>query len=214
MIKIQDLGLTHYSDALKIMEETHQQVVQDPTCGVILLTQHYPTVTIGLRDIEKDLSVLPAFLHHNRIAYFKTDRGGQATVHEPGQAVIYPIIPLDGRRLTVKTYVCLLEDAMKHLCQEWGVPAHTDSKYPGVWIGQDKIGALGIRVLNKVSKHGIAFNISNTLETFQYITPCGIRDRGVTTLKHHTPHPFLYLQVAMNLALSIQQRLYEILNRL
>lgn len=177
------LNLMPFAQALEIMESLHAAVAADPQHpGVILVVQHPPTVTMGKRERTQDMLVPPDQLKFKGIAYHQIDRGGSVTVHEPGQVVIYPIIPLEKYGLTVRSYVCALEQSMIDTCAHFHVKANRDPINPGVWVKQNKIGAVGIRVLNRVTKHGIAFNVNNSLETFQTIVPCGLHGRGVTNL--------------------------------
>jgi lipoate-protein ligase B len=191
-MEIKNLGLIPYGDCLGIMDQYHNEVVKSPNhLGVILVVQHPPTVTMGKRELLQDMLVSPERLKTKGVDFFKIDRGGSVTVHEPGQLVIYPIFNLGKYNQTVRSYVNLLEDAMIEVSAKFQVIAARSEVNPGVWCGQNKIGALGIRILNKVTKHGIAFNVNNSLETFKHIVPCGLRNSGVTSLlaevKAHTP---------------------------
>lgn len=184
LLNIQYLGLKPYGDVLGIMENIHADVVQHPhTVGVILVVQHLPTVTMGKRELLSDLRIPVDQLKYKGVAYFKIDRGGSVTVHEPGQIVVYPILHMDKTTLSVRSYVSLLEDAMIETAAQYGVVAARDPINPGVWVGEEKLGAVGIRISNKVTKHGIAFNVNNSLETFSNVIPCGIKGRGVTNLE-------------------------------
>lgn len=186
-MRIEDIGLTDYDDALALMEERHARLVRDPDEEeVILVTSHRPVVTMGNRERDDDMKIARAHLSALGIAFAKIDRGGSVTVHEPGQLVVYPLVRLDARTLTVKRFVWALEQAMIDICAHHGVSAVRDAINPGVWVGANKIGALGIRVHERVSKHGLAFNAINSLATFNAIVPCGIRGRGVTTLAQET----------------------------
>ena len=182
-MEIEYLNLTPYSDALAIMDQRHAQIVANKNhSGVILVVQHPPTVTMGKRELLNDMKVLPEHLKHKNIDYHNTDRGGSVTVHEPGQIVIYPIINLETWKLSVRSFVNALEQAMIETCAHYSIQANRDPINSGVWVNKNKIGAIGIRVSNKVTKHGLAFNVTNSLETFSYIVPCGLRERGVTNL--------------------------------
>src|SRR5690606_23628139 len=99
----------------------------------------------------------------------------------PGQLVMYPILPVQRLGLTPRRYVCCLEKAVIKTLQQFGISAHSDPEHPGIWVGPEKICAIGIRIKERVSQHGIALNVTNSLATFAYILPCGIRDRGVTS---------------------------------
>lgn len=183
-MEIKYLNTLPYAQALELMEKIHSEMVADETKeGIILVVQHPPTVTMGNRNLLEDMIVPPDQLKFKGVAYHKIDRGGSVTVHEPGQVVIYPIFNMTKYGHTVRSYVCALEQAMIDTCAHYGVKAARDSINPGVWVGENKIGAVGIRILNKVTKHGLAFNVTNSLETFQTIVPCGLRGRGVTSLE-------------------------------
>jgi lipoyl(octanoyl) transferase len=183
-MEIKYLGLLPYGDALGIMEKIHSEIALNPLKeGVILVVQHPPTVTMGKRELLTDMLIPPEQLKYKGVAYYKIDRGGSVTVHEPGQVVIYPIFQIDKQRQTVRSYVNLLEEAMIETAAHFGVIANRDEINPGVWIDKNKIGAIGVRILNKVTKHGIAFNINNSLDTFLNIIPCGLKGRGVINLE-------------------------------
>ena len=187
-IEILDLGITHYAACLEIMQKLHLQVSEASDCGAltgkILITQHYPVVTMGLRNTHADLVTEAKFLRERGIDFCHVERGGSVTVHEPGQCVVYPILKLRGSRLGPKQYVALLEKVMINTCARFGVVAVRDQINPGVWVETRKVGALGIRVKNGVTLHGLALNVNNSLATFDHIVPCGIRGRGVTSVAH------------------------------
>lgn len=166
------------------MESIHSQIVSNPKQeGVILVVQHPPTVTMGKRELYADMLVPPEQLKFKGVAFHKIDRGGSVTVHEPGQVVIYPIFHVQEYQQTVRSYVHLLEEAMIETAALFGVQVQRDDINPGVWVEQNKIGAIGIRIKDKVTKHGIAFNVINSLETFANIVPCGLHGRGVINLQ-------------------------------
>ncbi|WGL59377.1 lipoyl(octanoyl) transferase LipB [Pigmentibacter sp. JX0631] len=182
-MQIKYLGLLPYSDTLGIMESIHTDIVNNPSQeGIILVVQHPPTVTMGKRELYTDMLIPPEQLKYKGVAFHKIDRGGSVTVHEPGQIVIYPIFQIQEYQQTVRSYVHLLEEAMIETAALYGVNVQRDEINPGVWVGQNKIGAIGIRIKDKVTKHGIAFNVLNSLETFSNIIPCGLHGRGVINL--------------------------------
>jgi lipoyl(octanoyl) transferase len=114
---------------------------------------------------------------------FETGRGGDVTYHGPGQVVGYPIMDLAPDRKDVHRYVRDLEEVMIRTCADYGVIASRVPKLTGVWVGDEKIGAIGVRIARWVTSHGFAFNVAVDLQPFSLIVPCGIRDRGVTSLE-------------------------------
>jgi lipoate-protein ligase B len=194
---IRQLGLMRYGDALALMEELHAAISSQPTTEeTLLIVEHPPVVTMGQRERTDDLVTPEVFLKQRGVDFHRIDRGGSVTVHEPGQLVLYPLLRVDARAVTVRRLVWALEEIMILECARWGLLANRDAINPGVWIGKDKVGAIGVRVSNHVSKHGLALNVSNTLQTFANIVPCGIHGRGVTSLvkssgstqKENLPH--------------------------
>ena len=147
---------------------------------VIWLVEHPPTVTVGRRPAPgtPDADELAA----RGIAYARTERGGLATYHGPGQLVVYPLISLLKRGFTVRSYIHRLEQvAIDHL-QDLGVEAGRHDGARGVFVGKDKIAAIGVHIRRGVSMHGLALNVDPDLGHFGLIVPCGLRDVGVTSL--------------------------------
>jgi lipoic acid synthetase len=115
-------------------------------------------------------------------AFFHTQRGGSITYHGPGQLVGYPIVHLSCLNYDLHQYLRVLEEACIRALADWGVQATRDSDYTGVWVNQEKIVSIGVRVSRKVAMHGFALNITPELGAFNLITPCGINGRGITSL--------------------------------
>ena len=183
-IEVQNWGLLNYAQSLHQMDIEHKNICSSQIVSEkLILVQHPPVVTMGNRFNPQDMLVNAEHLSHLGIDFCHTDRGGSVTVHEPGQLVVYPLLRIDGRKRTVRNFICALEECMIQTCAHFGVVAKRDSINPGVWVNERKIGAVGIRISQRVSKHGIALNITNTLSTFQNIIPCGIASRGVVNLK-------------------------------
>jgi lipoyl(octanoyl) transferase len=155
---------------------------------LLLLLQHPPVITLGVRSEAARANVVAGAerLAGLGIDVCETGRGGDVTYHGPGQVVGYPIIDLRPDRCDVHKYVRDLEEVMIRVCGDYGVHAERVRGLTGTWIGMDKIGAIGIRISRWITSHGFAFNVSTDLEHFQLIVPCGIADRGVTSLERAT----------------------------
>ncbi|WP_141731207.1 lipoyl(octanoyl) transferase LipB [Oligoflexus tunisiensis] len=179
-----ECGLLPYGKALEIQHQLHSEVREGQRFGAIMMLQHQPVLTLGKNADAGLVLTQSESLEAAGIEVFPTDRGGEVTAHEPGQLVVYPILPLQQLRLPPKRYVDRLLESVILTVQHFGIAAQSDPDYPGVWVGRDKICAIGIRVKERVSLHGIALNVVNDLNLFRLIVPCGIRERGVTSLQN------------------------------
>jgi lipoate-protein ligase B len=181
-----DLGLVDYENALAIQEDIGRRRSQNKMPDVILLLEHKPTVTIGrfvkCDQEETELKVSPEELDEKGIQLIRTDRGGRLTYHGPGQLVAYPIINLRERHLTVRSYVRRLEEGMIRTLSEYNIGATRQDGLVGVWVGEEKIGSIGLRIEKWVSRHGLALNVNNDTSAFDYIVPCGIAQARITSM--------------------------------
>ena len=182
-IELLFLGRVPFGDCLQRMENLHRDIVAGIQQPVILVLEHFPVVTMGQRKLHDDLLFHPAQGNFAGFDYFEIDRGGSATAHELGQLVVYPLLPISLFQSSVRRYVHFLEDLVIDTCAHYGLNVHRSDENPGVWSGRSKIAAVGVRVKDKVTKHGLAFNIANSLNVFASIVPCGLRAAGVTTLE-------------------------------
>lgn len=192
-IDVVDLGLIEYESAYKIQEQAVEHVLakrsQDAAVpgiiGTIYLLEHSPAViTISRRAGAADhLIASKEHLQSLGIEVRETDRGGDITYHGPGQLVVYPIIDLNTVNLGLHDYMRLLEQSIIDLCRDFGIEAARDPSATGVWIQQDKICAMGVRVRKWISMHGLAINVTTNLLHFGTIVPCGLMGRGVTSLE-------------------------------
>jgi lipoyl(octanoyl) transferase len=149
----------------------------------LLLLEHEPVFTLG-RNARLEHVLLPeAELRARGFDVFETGRGGDVTYHGPGQVVGYPILDLAPDRCDVHRYVRDLEEVLIRVCRDYGAGAGRVAGMTGAWVGQEKIGAIGVRIARWVTSHGFAFNVGNDLAPFGLIVPCGIRGRGVTSLE-------------------------------
>lgn len=153
---------------------------------VLLSVEHPPVFTLGRRGGRENLCVSEPFLAREKVAVVQAERGGDITYHGPGQWVAYPIVFLEYRRMGVADYVTLLEEAMIRTAAEFQVVAGRNPINRGVWVGEKKLGSIGIAVRRGVSFHGLAINVDPSMEHFSWITPCGLVGVSMTALSAHT----------------------------
>jgi lipoyl(octanoyl) transferase len=166
----------------------------------LLLLEHDPVFTLG-RNARRENVLFPAQALRSRgFEVFETGRGGDVTYHGPGQVVGYPILDLAPDRCDVHRYVRDLEEVMIRTCADYGVRAVRVEGLTGTWVGDDKIGAIGVRIARWVTSHGFAFNVATDLSAFDLIVPCGIRGRGVTSLERRLGRPVLLAEAMDRLA--------------
>jgi lipoate-protein ligase B len=156
---------------------------------LLLLVEHPPTYTIGRGGHRSHLLVDEATLARLGARCYAVDRGGDITFHGPGQLVAYVILDLGRAERSVRRFVERLERTVIEALGHFGVRGGIDPGRPGVWVGRDKIAAIGIAVRRGVTYHGFALNIDVGLDYFGYMIPCGIPDRGVTSLARLLGHP-------------------------
>ena len=184
--------------------ELQERLVADRQAGRIpdqlLLLEHDPVFTLG-RNARTANVLLPAeALRERGFEVFETGRGGDVTYHGPGQVVGYPILDLAPDRRDVHRYVRDLEEVMMRTCADYGLEASRLEGLTGTWLGDEKIGAIGVRIARWVTSHGFAFNVGTDLAAFDLIVPCGIRERGVTSLERRLGHPVALDEVMDRLA--------------
>ena len=183
MIDVRRLGLVSYADGL----ERQRALVDERKAGripdTLLLLQHPHVLTIGVKkDGRQHILAAPELLAARGVEVFETGRGGDVTYHGPGQLVGYPIIDLSPDRRDVHKYVRDLEAVMIGVCADYGLTADRVKGMSGAWLGDAKIGAIGVRISRWVTSHGFAFNVTTDLDFFNLIVPCGIADKAVTSL--------------------------------
>jgi len=179
-----DLNNIDYQEAWDLQKEILEMRVDEKINDILFLLEHPHTYTLGKVADKRNLIGSVDYLMQNKISVFDIDRGGDITYHGPGQIVGYPIIDLKKWKQDTHRYLRSLEEVIIKTCSEYGLKGVRDSKYTGVWIGDKKIAAIGIKVSRWVTMHGFAFNINTDLDFFSGIIPCGIVDKGVTSLKN------------------------------
>lgn len=182
-----DLGLIEYNRAIQLQGQLVKARCASEIPDTILFLQHPPVLTMGASGGEENIVVTKDVLVNGGVAIVHTDRGGNITHHGPGQLVGYPIFDLNTKGKDFHQYVRNLEEVIIRTLRDYSIAAHRDRKNPGVWVGEEKICALGIRVTRWVTKHGFALNINNELKYFSYIHPCGLTN-GVTSMSRLLGH--------------------------
>jgi len=187
-LTVLDLGRMPFAAAFERQEALADARRRDETGDTLLLVEHDPVYTLGRNADEGNVLFDEAALRAHGLSLVRTTRGGQVTYHGPGQLVGYPILRLDtGKGRGVLWYVSQLEAMLIAVLARLGIEGRTDAVNRGVWIGQDKVAALGVRVAGGVTMHGFSLNVDVDLDDYAGIVPCGIADRGVTSLHRHSP---------------------------
>jgi lipoyl(octanoyl) transferase len=189
-LEVRRSSVVPYAEAL----ETQKALVEERRAGrvpnLLLLLQHPPVITLGVRRSSRShITATDSLLASLGVEIHETGRGGDVTYHGPGQIVGYPILDLRPDRCDVHRYVRDLEEVMIRVCTDYGVTAGRLAGLSGAWVGSEKIGAIGVRISRWITSHGFAFNVNTNLDDFQMIVPCGIADRGVTSLQRLLGRP-------------------------
>jgi lipoyl(octanoyl) transferase len=172
-----------------------RSLVEDRRAGrvddLLLLLEHPHVLTLGVRGDggRSHILVTDDALESRGVEVHETGRGGDITYHGPGQIVGYPIIDLKPDRCDVHRYVRDIEEVLIRTAADYGVDAGRVEGLTGVWVGRDKLAAIGVRIARWVTSHGFAFNVTTDLDYFNLIVPCGIADRSVTSLARLLGHP-------------------------
>lgn len=182
-LTVTDLGGgAGYAEVLALQESLHARRAAGEIPDTLLLLEHRPVYTLGRSASENNILFSEEALRRAGIERAVTSRGGDVTYHGPGQLVGYPIVHLGEAGLRVLEYVTGLEEALIRAAAAYGVEAGRDPRNRGVWVGNCKLAALGIRVAHQVTMHGFALNVNTRLDDYRGIVACGLRDAGVTSL--------------------------------
>jgi lipoyl(octanoyl) transferase len=184
VLDLHRLGLVAYGDALDLQRRLVEQRRADQIPDTLLLVEHPPVLTLGVRGDGGRSHILatPEALASRGIEVCETGRGGDITYHGPGQIVGYPIVNLKPDRCDVHRYVRDLEEVLIRVAADYRIDARRIEGLTGVWVGEEKLAAIGVRISRWVTSHGFALNHRTDLSHFGLIVPCGIADRGVTSL--------------------------------
>ena len=199
-IHLLQLGRVPYAEGLRIQAEVVAARKAQQIGDTLLLLEHPPVLTLGRNATRANILVTDQLLSQKGVEIHEINRGGDVTYHGPGQLVGYPIFDLRGDlpgkrgpHLGPVDFVRLMEEALILTCKDFGVPAQRICKLTGVWtlaggnIREKKIAAIGVHVSQAVTSHGFALNVTTDLRDFDWIVPCGITDRTVTSLELESP---------------------------
>ncbi|MCX7977793.1 MAG: lipoyl(octanoyl) transferase LipB [Bdellovibrionaceae bacterium] len=174
------LGLLPYAEADKLQREL-QDLIARGRQEVILGLEHPTVLTLGVRGGEKkEIGFAP-------IEIVKTDRGGMATLHNPGQLVIYPLVNIRARKMRLKDWICILTSTTQACLAKKGIQTYCRGDLPGLFTEKGKIMSLGLRINAGVSRHGIAINVNNDLSPFALFSPCGVRGQNMDRTAEYEP---------------------------
>jgi lipoyl(octanoyl) transferase len=184
-IEIRRLGVVPYADGLALQRELVERRKAGEIPDQLLLLEHPPVITLGVKTRNERSHVIatPETLEEEGVDVFESGRGGDVTYHGPGQLVGYPILDLRPDRCDVHRYVRDLEEVLIRTAAVFGIAAGRLPGLTGVWVGDDKLAAIGVRIARWITSHGFALNVSTNLSHFGLIVPCGISDKGVTSFE-------------------------------
>ncbi len=218
-IQIIELGKKGYQDALKIQENFFNKTIElkranrkrenlFQTNNYLIWVEHNPVITLGKSGKNDHLLLDEKQLKQKKVEYFHTNRGGDITFHGPGQIVAYPILDLDNFFTDIHKYLRFLEEAVILTLQEYNLNAGRSQGETGVWLGTDtpfarKICALGVKASRWVTMHGFALNVNTDLNYFDYIVPCGIQGKAVTSLQNELGRKVSFEEVKEKLKIHL-----------
>ena len=176
------LGVIPYGEALRLQQKLVKARDEGRIPDVVLLLQHPPVFTLGKFRGEREILASPELLAQKGIEVYKTSRGGSVTYHGPGQLVGYPILKLKDIGLSVREYIWKLEEVIIRLLQTLDIDGYRVPRHlAGIWAQEKKICSIGIRVAHYITMHGFALNVSDNLQNFEYINPCGLKGDNIMT---------------------------------
>ena len=181
LIKINEIS---YSDAFSLQKILQNKVLNDSSEQYIIALSHTDVITSGKRGFTDTLKYDQEFYKNQKIDLIKTDRGGLATYHGKGQLVLYFIVNLLDLKLGIKDFIGKIEVSIIETLKKYEIFASQQSGFRGVFVSNNKIAAVGMQVTHNITKHGVALNISTDLKKFSLFVPCGLHDKGVTSIKN------------------------------
>ena len=168
--------LVDYNKSMEFLERRVEDILLGEKNELLWILEHNTVYTAGTSSDGKDLI-------NKNIKIIKTNRGGKHTVHSPGQKIIYFVLNLNKRKKDIRKLVIQIENCVIKILKEYKLSSYVDKKNIGIWVEDKKIAAIGIRVKKWIAYHGFSLNVSNDLTKYKEIIPCGIKDKGITSLK-------------------------------
>jgi lipoyl(octanoyl) transferase len=191
------LGRVAYAQALCLQEQVRDQVAEGKAADTLLLLEHDPVITLGRNADPANVLSSTEDLRKSGISVIRTARGGDVTFHGPGQLVGYPVFRL---QRGVRAHVKAMIDALVATLDSLGIASEWRESHPGVWVGADKICAVGVHVRRRVAAHGFALNVNTDLAAFRSIVPCGLHHAGVTSMEKLLGKAFALETIAEHLS--------------
>jgi lipoyl(octanoyl) transferase len=186
---VEQLGTVDYAAGLALQHERVSQRKAGAIPDTLLLLEHPHVYTLGRNAHRENVLVSPEFLRSRGAEVFETDRGGDVTYHGPGQLVGYPILDLAQHRRDIAWFMRSLEEVFIRVAADYGFEAGRVAGVTGVWVGNEKLVAMGVHISRWVTSHGFAFNVNTDLRYFDWIVPCGLRNKGVTSIARLSGRP-------------------------
>ncbi|HSE98176.1 MAG TPA: lipoyl(octanoyl) transferase LipB [Blastocatellia bacterium] len=199
------LGRIVYGEALKVQEEAVNRLKGGEGIEHLFLLEHPHVFTLGRGADKSNILASAAQLEEKSVEIHETGRGGDVTYHGPGQLVGYPIVNLRPDRMDVHRYVRDLEEVLIRSIADFGIKGERITGLTGVWVGSEKIAAIGVRIARWITSHGFALNVNTDLDYFRMIVPCGIADKGVTSISRLVGKEVDLREVASSLALRFSE---------
>ena len=181
-LELMDIGRCRYAEALALQERLVEERRAGSRGDTLVLVEHDPVYTLGRTADEAHILLSEQVLSEQGIDVVRIGRGGDVTYHGPGQLVGYPIIDLKALGRGVLWHVGMLERVIQETLNDFGIASRCEREHRGVWVGNEKVSAVGVRVTRGITMHGFALNVAVDMAYFEGIVPCGIQDRGVTSM--------------------------------
>ena len=182
-LRVERMGMTAYGTMLGLQEKRHCEVRDGLQDDTLFLLEHLPVITTGKNTGTGHILANGEELNRRGVTHYETGRGGDVTYHGPGQIVGYPIVELQDSERDIRRFVGCLEEVLIRTAADFGVKAERVQGLRGIWVGNDKLAAIGVRISRWTTMHGFALNVSTELSGFDLIVPCGLHGRGVTSLQ-------------------------------